>query len=71
MHKTTGFQFTVEAETGTITRCEGADACALFEAESSDKLVGLPIACLVPSVQLPPADSDVPKPLAKQRATGQ
>ncbi|CAG4983691.1 unnamed protein product [Colias eurytheme] len=62
--------FTVEADTGTIISCEGADAGLLFQAETSDKLVGLAISSLIPSIQMPPYDAAIPKNLSKQKATG-
>ncbi|XP_047520416.1 PAS domain-containing serine/threonine-protein kinase isoform X2 [Pieris napi] len=62
--------FTIDADTGTIISCEGADAGLLFQAESCEKLVGLPIASLIPSIHLPPYDLAIPKALAKQKATG-
>ncbi|CAK1544486.1 unnamed protein product [Leptosia nina] len=62
--------FTIEADTGIITNCEGSDAGLLFQAESCEKLVGIPIASLIPSIQLPPFDLGIPKNLAKQKATG-
>ncbi|XP_073957230.1 PAS domain containing serine/threonine kinase [Choristoneura fumiferana] len=61
---------TVEAENGTVLSCSGGDAAMLFAAESADKLVGLPVASLIPSIQLPPADAPIPRCLAKQKATG-
>ncbi|XP_041975737.1 PAS domain-containing serine/threonine-protein kinase [Aricia agestis] len=61
---------TVDAESGLVISCEGSDAALLFQAESADKLVGLPIASLIPSIQLPPYDAVIPKNLSKQKATG-
>lgn len=61
---------TVEADTGIVVACEGAAAAALFAAESRDKLIGLPLASLIPSVMLPSYDAPVPKSLAKQKLTG-
>lgn len=60
----------MEAENGTVLSCSGGDAAMLFAAESADKLVGLPVASLIPSIQLPPADAPIPRSLAKQKATG-
>ncbi|XP_031768886.2 PAS domain-containing serine/threonine-protein kinase isoform X1 [Galleria mellonella] len=61
---------TVEADTGLIISCSGEDAALLFQAESSDKLVGLPIASLIPSIQLPAHDTLITKSVSKQKATG-
>ncbi|XP_061385658.1 PAS domain-containing serine/threonine-protein kinase isoform X2 [Danaus plexippus] len=54
---------------GIITSCEGEDGALLFQAESSDKLIGLPVSSLIPSIHLP---HDVPmsKSVSKQKATG-
>ncbi|CAB3239719.1 unnamed protein product [Arctia plantaginis] len=61
---------TVEAESGAVVSVAGCAAAALFGAESRDKLVGLPLASLIPSVVLPPYDAPVPRALAKQKLTG-
>ncbi|XP_063548888.1 PAS domain-containing serine/threonine-protein kinase [Cydia strobilella] len=61
---------TVDAEDGMILSCCGDDAALLFQAESCDKLLGLPLASLIPSVQLPPWDAPIPRNVSKQRATG-
>ncbi|CAH0592247.1 unnamed protein product [Chrysodeixis includens] len=62
---------TAEADTGVVVGCEGAAAAALFGAESRDKLLGAPLASLIPSVRLPPdADAPVPRHMAKQKLTG-
>ncbi|CAK1601725.1 unnamed protein product [Parnassius mnemosyne] len=61
---------TVDAETGIIVSCDGGDAALLFQADSADKLIGLPIASLIPSIQLPTYDAPIPKNISKQKATG-
>ncbi|PZC85640.1 hypothetical protein B5X24_HaOG215910 [Helicoverpa armigera] len=61
---------TVEADTGTVVSCEGASAAALFGAESRDKLLGVPLATLIPNVRLPAYDAPVPRNMAKQKLTG-
>lgn len=50
--------------------CEGASAAALFGAESRDKLVGVPLASLIPNARLPPYDAPMPRNMAKQKLTG-
>lgn len=64
------FQLTVEADTGIVLSCEGASAAALFGAESRDKLVGVPLASLIPNARLPSYDAPVPRNMAKQKLTG-
>ncbi|XP_037867078.1 PAS domain-containing serine/threonine-protein kinase [Bombyx mori] len=61
---------TIDAETAVILSCEGVDAPALFGAESCDKLVGLPITSLIPSIRLPAVDTPISKSMAKQKVTG-
>ncbi|XP_050554968.1 PAS domain-containing serine/threonine-protein kinase [Spodoptera frugiperda] len=61
---------TVEADTGIILACEGDSAAALFGAESRDKLVGVPLASLIPNARLPSYDAPMPKNMAKQKLTG-
>ncbi|KAM3967471.1 PAS domain containing serine/threonine kinase [Aphomia sociella] len=61
---------TIDADTGLIISCSGEDAALLFQADSNDKLVGLPIASLIPSIQLPEHDAVITKSLSKQKATG-
>ncbi|CAH2050069.1 unnamed protein product, partial [Iphiclides podalirius] len=61
---------TVDAETGVIVSCDGGDAALLFQADSADKLLGLPVASLIPSIQLPANDAPIPKNISKQKATG-
>ncbi|XP_022821337.1 PAS domain-containing serine/threonine-protein kinase-like [Spodoptera litura] len=61
---------TVEADTGIILACEGESAAALFGAESRDKLVGVPLASLIPNARLPSYDAPMPKNMAKQKLTG-
>ncbi|CAH2217409.1 jg26472, partial [Pararge aegeria aegeria] len=61
---------TIDADTGVIVSCEGDDAALLFQAESPDKLIGLPVASLIPSLQLPAYDAPIPKSVSKQKATG-
>ncbi|XP_013149578.1 PREDICTED: PAS domain-containing serine/threonine-protein kinase [Papilio polytes] len=64
---------TVDAETGMIVSCEGGgggDAALLFQADSADKLVGLPVAALIPSIHLPPYDTPISNNISKQKATG-
>lgn len=63
-------QLTVEADTGIILACEGDSAAALFGAESRDKLVGVPLASLIPNARLPSYDAPMPKNMAKQKLTG-
>jgi hypothetical protein len=64
------FQFTIDADSGIVLSCSNEDAALLFQADSSDKLVGLPIASLIPSIQLPSTDAPMTKNLSKQKATG-
>ncbi|XP_013176984.1 PREDICTED: PAS domain-containing serine/threonine-protein kinase [Papilio xuthus] len=61
---------TVDAETGIIVSCDGGDAALLFQADSADKLVGLPVASLIPSIHLPSYDTPISKNISKQKATG-
>ncbi|XP_068626475.1 PAS domain-containing serine/threonine-protein kinase [Battus philenor] len=61
---------TVDAETGIIVSCDGGDAALLFQADSADKLIGLPISSLIPSIQLPSPDIPIQKNISKQKATG-
>ncbi|RVE43908.1 hypothetical protein evm_011419 [Chilo suppressalis] len=58
----------VEGETGVIVSCTGEDASLLFQADSTEQLVGLPLSRLVPSIRLPAA-ADPPR-VYKQKATG-
>ncbi|XP_063827723.1 PAS domain-containing serine/threonine-protein kinase [Ostrinia nubilalis] len=62
--------FTIDAETGVILSCSSEDAALLFQADTTDKLIGLPIASLVPSIQLPTADAPMTRSVSKQKATG-
>ncbi|KAJ2940611.1 hypothetical protein O0L34_g14717 [Tuta absoluta] len=59
----------VEADTGVIVSVDSEEAALLFQAECRDKLVGLPVASLIPSIQLPPADTQT-HAVSKQKATG-
>ncbi|XP_053615608.1 PAS domain-containing serine/threonine-protein kinase [Plodia interpunctella] len=61
---------TVEADSGVITSVEGEHAALLFQAECAEKLVGLPVASLIPSIQLPAYDAPITKNFSKQKATG-
>ncbi|XP_050342738.1 PAS domain-containing serine/threonine-protein kinase [Nymphalis io] len=61
---------TIDAETGIILSCDGDDAAMLFQADSSEKLIGLPIASLIPSIQIPAYDAPMPKNISKQKVTG-
>ncbi|XP_026497091.1 PAS domain-containing serine/threonine-protein kinase isoform X1 [Vanessa tameamea] len=61
---------TIEAETGIILSCDGDDAAMLFQADSSEKLIGLPVASLIPSIQIPAYDAPMPKNISKQKVTG-
>ncbi|KAG6446702.1 hypothetical protein O3G_MSEX004576 [Manduca sexta] len=60
----------IDAETGVVVSCEGVDAAALFGAESCDKLIGLPINSLIPSIRLPDQAATISKSVSKQKATG-
>ncbi|XP_026319661.1 PAS domain-containing serine/threonine-protein kinase [Hyposmocoma kahamanoa] len=60
---------TIDAESGLIVACDSDDAALLFQAESRDKLIGLPIASLIPSIQIP-YDTLLAKNVSKQKATG-
>ncbi|KAL0901832.1 hypothetical protein ABMA27_006995 [Loxostege sticticalis] len=62
--------FTIEADTGVILSCSNENAALLFQADTSDKLVGLPIASLIPSIHLPTADAPMTRSVSKQKATG-
>ncbi|XP_050680592.1 PAS domain-containing serine/threonine-protein kinase [Leptidea sinapis] len=62
--------FTIDAETGIILTCDGEDAGLLFQADAADKLVGMPIASLIPSIQIPGYDTNIPKNISKQKAAG-
>ncbi|XP_060808057.1 PAS domain-containing serine/threonine-protein kinase [Amyelois transitella] len=61
---------TVEADTGLIVSVYGDDAALLFQADCTEKLVGLPISSLIPSIQLPAIDAPITKNFSKQKATG-
>ncbi|KOB77091.1 Uncharacterized protein OBRU01_04144 [Operophtera brumata] len=61
--------YSSDSETGIVVACEGNEAGALFGAESSDKLVGLPVASLIPSIRLP-SDATISRTVSKQKATG-
>ncbi|KAJ0182722.1 hypothetical protein K1T71_002091 [Dendrolimus kikuchii] len=61
---------TVDSENGTILSCEGKDAEVLFGAEATEKLIGLPITSLIPSIRLPTHDTPLSKIFSKQKATG-
>ncbi|KAG7310767.1 hypothetical protein JYU34_003578 [Plutella xylostella] len=61
---------TVDAESGCVVSVDSGDAALVFAAESSEQLVGLPLATLVPAVRLPRAARAVPPDQAKQTLTG-
>ncbi|XP_046965611.1 PAS domain-containing serine/threonine-protein kinase isoform X2 [Vanessa cardui] len=61
---------TIEAESGIILSCDGDDAAMLFQADSSEKLIGLSVASLIPSIQIPAYDAPMPKNISKQKVTG-
>ncbi|XP_052739436.1 PAS domain-containing serine/threonine-protein kinase [Bicyclus anynana] len=60
----------IDADSGIIVSCDGDDAALLFQAEAADKLIGLPVASLIPSLQLPSYEAPIPKNVSKQKATG-
>lgn len=64
---------TVDADSGLVLACAGDDAAAVFGADCADRLLGLPVAHLIPSIRLPAAaspDATAPDTLSKQKATG-
>ncbi|CAH0724620.1 unnamed protein product, partial [Brenthis ino] len=61
---------TIDAESGIILSCDGDDAPMLFQAECPEKLIGLPVASLIPSIQIPAHDAPLAKNISKQKATG-
>lgn len=63
--------FIIDAENGQILTCENEEAAILFQAECLEKLIGLPITTLIPSINLPVVDRGaIPKILSKQKAAG-
>ncbi|KAL4713819.1 hypothetical protein ACJJTC_015473 [Scirpophaga incertulas] len=62
--------FTIDADTGVILSSSNEEAALLFQADNNEKLIGLPIASLIPSIQLPSVDAPMSKKVSKQKATG-